>query len=216
MSTKNISSYFKQFTIAKAQDFNFQPGNFSLPQAGQIKNLRHNKSLLIVGLIVLIFAAFLFGRVLPSGNNGQISAPAAQATQTLNKEFKFPLRDANGKKVSDVSYVIQNANFQDSFIYQGKVAEAVKGRTFLIFNLKITNPYDKSIQINARDYIRVRVNGTSEQLAPEIHNDPVQIDANATKYTRVGLPLNTTDKDIEMLVGEINGPKQTIKLSLSE
>jgi hypothetical protein len=112
--------------------------------------------------------------------------------------------------------MIQNANLQDSFIYQGKMAEAVKGRTFLIFNLKLTNPYDKSIQINARDYIRVRVNGTGEQLAPEIHNDPVQVDANATKYTRVGLPINDTDKDIEMLVGEINGPKQAIKLSLSQ
>jgi hypothetical protein len=214
MNTKNISNYYKKFTIAKNNPFNFQASNVALPKSESLKKITDNKTAVLISVIVLLFAAFMLGRILPGGNGGQISAPKAAATQALNKEFKFPLRDDAGKKVSDISYVIQSANLQDSFIYQGKVAEAVKGRTFLIFNLKITNPYGKSIQINARDYLRVRVNGTNEQLAPEIHNDPVQIDANATKYTRVGLPLNSTDKDIEMLVGEISGPKETIKLSL--
>ena len=94
------------------------------------------------------------------------------------------------------------------------MAKAVKGRTFLIFNLKITNPYSKSIEINSRDYLRVKLNGKSEQLASEIHNDPVEIQANSTKYTRIGLPINDNDKNIVLLVGELLGKKETVNLNL--
>jgi hypothetical protein len=214
MNTKNISSYFRKLNLSGADGFNFQSTNISIPKSTKLQELMRNKAALLIGVIILISAAFLLGRMLPGGDS-RVSAPAPAATQSLNKEFKFPIRDDKGNRVSDVNYLIQSVNLQDSFIYQGKLAEAVKGRTFMIVNLKITNPYSKSIQINARDYIRVRVNGTSEQLAPEIHNDPVQVDAKATKYTRIGLPINDTDKDIELLVGEINGSKTTIKLSLA-
>jgi hypothetical protein len=72
---------------------------------------------------------------------------------------------------------------------------------------------DKGIEINSRDYVRLIVDGnTKEMLAPEIHNDPVEAQAISTKYTRVGFPINTSDKNLVLQVGEINGPKQTIKL----
>ena len=80
--------------------------------------------------------------------------------------------------------------------------------------MKITNNYDKSVQIPTRDYIRLMVNGSDEKLAPDIHNDPVEIQAISTKYTRVGFPINETDKDLILQVGEIAGKKQTVKLNL--
>lgn len=179
--------------------------------------------LYIGGFLVLLIVAFFIGRQFsPSSSLGAITngdgreeAPTPVATQGINKEFKFPLVDEEGKELAKITYFLESANLQDSFIYQGSKATAVKGRTFLIFDLKITNPFDKTIEVNARDYIRIKMNGTDEQLAPEIHNDPVEIQANSTKYTRIGLPINETDKDIILLVGELNGEKQTIKLNLS-
>jgi hypothetical protein len=107
-----------------------------------------------------------------------------------------------------------DAELRDEIIVKGKQATAIKGRTFLIVNLKITNDFDKTITINTRDYVRLTVNKNSEKLAPDIHNDPVEIQADSTKYTRVGFPIDDTDKDLTLTVGEINGPKQTIKLNL--
>ena len=165
---------------------------------------------------------FLAGRffapnaTLGASSDARTTAPTPKATQTLNKAYEFPLTNDAGKEVSKIKYTLQTANLQDSFIYQGKLATAVKGRTFLIFDLKITNPYTKTIQINSKDYIRVKLNGSNELLAPEIHNDPVQIQADSTKYTRIGLPINDTDKDITILVGEVNGKKEVIKLNLEK
>lgn len=171
----------------------------------------------VAGFIILLVVTFFLGRTFaPKSSTNRISAPAPVATQMLNKSFEFPLKDDEGKTVSSITYFIENANLQDSFIYQGKLANAVKGRTFLIFNLKITNPYTKTIEVNAKDYIRVKVNGSNEQLAPEIHNDPVKIQAKSTKYTRIGLPINESDKNIVILVGELTESKQTINLSLKK
>jgi hypothetical protein len=51
-------------------------------------------------------------------------------------------------------------------------------------------------------------------LAPEIHNDPVEVQALSTKYTRLAFPIDDTYKDLTLYVGEINGHKDAIKLNL--
>mgnify|MGYP001562215832 CR=1 FL=1 len=218
MSNINLNNLYRSFTIARnktSDAFSNISTNVSSPQVRY--NIKAYKNVLIpAALIALLLFAFALGKILSSNNDSgkRISAPAPVATQMLNKSFEFPLKDDKGKTVSNITYLMESANLQDSFIYQGKLANAVKGRTFLIFNLKITNPYTKTIEVNAKDYVRVKVNGSSEQLAPEIHNDPVQIQANSTKYTRIGLPINESDKNIIILIGELTGKKQSINLSL--
>lgn len=225
MNTKNINNFYRKFTIARNRTTsafsnlpNISTPKFSRPYINIPRNIRRNHIVYAV-VAILIVISFWAGRQLgPNANIGlsdnRTEAPKAIATQNLNKEFKFSLKDDKGKEVAKISYLVQTANLQDAFIYQGKLAKAVRGRTFLIFDLKITNPYTKTVEINAKDYIRVKVNNSSEQLAPEIHNDPVQIQANSTKYTRIGLPINDADKSLVILIGELQGNKQTVKLDL--
>lgn len=198
----------------------FSKPNFS-NLSTKFKNMNRTH-LYIGGFLIAIVLVFLAGRyfapvsTLGAPSTGQVNAPTPIATQQLNKTFEFPLLDENGKEVSKISYTLQNANLQNAFIYQGKLATAVKGRVFLIFDLKIKNPYTKTIEINAKDYIRIKLNNSDELLAPEIHNDPVQIQANSTKYTRIGLPINDTDKNITLFIGELQGKKETVKLNLEK
>ena len=227
MSTEDFKSKTQDYSARFASSSKmpkFSRPNINLENfTGRLKGIK--KSYLVIAIIfVLLVGSFFVGRqmspastlgAISSGGDSREEAPTPVATQGINKEFKFPLLDEKGDELAKITYYLESANLQDSFIYQGSKATAVKGRTFLIFNLKITNPYDKNIEVNARDYIRVKMNGSEEQLAPEIHNDPVEIQANSTKYTRIGLPINETDKDIILLVGELNGKKQTIKLNLS-
>ena len=213
MNAQNIQQKIKKFISQgkiKLSTLSANPNFLS-----RRERLPKNLNLVIIAGIFLLVAFFLGARISSGNSSGRISAPKALKTENINKTFEFPILDANGKKVSDISYVLQSAELQDSFIYQGKVATAVNGREFLLFNLKITNPYTKTISITTRDYIRVKMNGSNEQLAPEIHNDPVEIDAESTKYTRIGLPINTSDKDLIVSVGEIKGKKTEIKLNLS-
>lgn len=171
----------------------------------------------IIGIIIILgialWAKNIVAKTSPSSTDTSVQKPIA--SQTLNKTFAFPIKDSNDKEVTKIKYSIDSAELRKQIIVKGQRADAVNGKVFLIINVKITNDYDKAIQTNVRDFIRLSVNGnTKEWLAPEIHNDPVDIRPISTKYTRIGFAINETDKKLALRVGEINGTKQTIDLNL--
>lgn len=151
--------------------------------------------------------------VLPASDK-RASVEKPKAEQAINKEFQFPLKNQLGKEVSKLKYEVQTAELRDEIVIKGAKATAVKGRTFLIISLKVTNSYDKSIQLNARDYLRLIVDNSPEKLAPDIHNDPVEVQAISTKYTRVGFPIDDKDQKLVLQVGEVSGKKELIELTL--
>lgn len=171
-------------------------------------------ALIVLALLVFAIRSASTPSTVIGDEDQRVQIKDAKATQKVTKNFAFPLKDDKGKEVSRLQYSLLDAELRDEIIVKGKRATSVQGRTFLILNIKITNSFDRTIQINTRDYVRLNVNGSSEKLAPEIHNDPVEIQADSTKYTRVGFPINDSDKDLTLTIGEINGKKETIKLNL--
>lgn len=173
------------------------------------------KILILALLVILSFVVGTrFTQSSPAAIDKRFDAPRVKAKQTLNKEFLFSLKNDKGEKVDEFKYVIESAELQDEILVKGQRATAVKGRTFLILNLKVVNSLNKAIIINSRDYARLNTNGKKELLAPDIHNDPVTIQAISTKYTRLAFPINDTDKNLKLQVGEINEKKETIDLNL--
>jgi hypothetical protein len=175
-------------------------------------------------LIVVLFLTVLIGFFAVRGFVGSSSSSSAlasdkrvnvekpKADKVINKVILFPVKDQDGREVTKVRYEILTAELRDEIVVKGQKATAVKGRTFLVFNIKITNDYDKPMQINAKDYIRLIINNSKEKLAPEIHNDPVEVQAISTKYTRVGFAINDNVKNLVLQVGEIGEKKEDIKL----
>lgn len=174
-----------------------------------------------IALVVLLFVLFLIrsGRKnsatsLGTSNLSTALNPAI-ASKDIKREFTFPLRNSKGEEISSLKFNLETAEIRNEILVKGQRAKAVNGREFLIINLKITNQYSSSIQLNSKDYVRLAVNGNEgEWLAPDIHNDPVEVQADSTKYTRIGFPVNSTDKDFILRIGEINGNKETIKLEI--
>jgi hypothetical protein len=185
----------------------------------RLPNVNFKKIFFIILLILaggaITAGAFLFIKRPVASTDTRVAVEKAKASQTINKEFSFPLKDDKGTVITSIKYTVQSAELHDEIIVQGQRASSVKGRTFLIISLKITNDFNKGVDIQSKDYIRLIVNGnTSEPLAPDIHNDPVSVQAISTKYTRVGFPINDTDKNMSLRIGELNGDKQTIALNL--
>lgn len=185
------------------------------------KILSRVKYLIILGAILVLLLLSI--RFLNSfgASNAQVQGTQAvksdlippKAVKEVNKEFTFPIKDNKGKEVSSIKYLIENAQLQDEIIIKGQKATAVKGRTFLIFNLKITNGHNLAVQINTRDYLRLSTEGSNELLAPDIHNDPVEIQAISTKITRIGFPVDEISKNFKLQIGEIDGTKETFDLN---
>lgn len=185
-------------------------------------NVLKNRSAVIVLLIVVFVLGIFLGIAYESKKlkkqfaNSQVLAPTAYARQLLNKTYNFPIKDTSGKEIARLKYIIQNAELMNQILVNGQPYNAVIGKTFLILNLKLVNNSNQAIQIPTRDYVRLSTNKGQDWLAADIHNDPVQIQAISTKFTRIGFPVNFNTQNLWLQVGEVAGKKDLIKLKLKQ
>lgn len=193
----------------------------------RLSNIRINKrnfkkyilpavAILVVGYLALTYFNDTSANTLATSNTGErIKIADAVATTQITRPFSFPIKDNEGNEVSQFTVNVLNAELRDEIIVQGKRATSVEGRTFLVVNLEIKNDYDRSIQINTRDYFRLTMNGNEDnKFAPDVHNDPVDVQAISTKPTRIAFPVNDTDNSFVLHVGEISGTKERVELNL--
>ncbi len=170
-----------------------------------------------IAVLLVIVVLFLGSKLLTRQGDTQGASTGIafeKKSQNVNREFTFPIK-SNDVEVSKIKFSIEKAETLDEIVVKGQKAKAVAGRMFLIINIKIVNDYNKSIEINTKDYLRLIVNkNEGEFLAPDIHNDPVEVQAISTKYSRVGFPVNTSDNDFTLQIGEIKGDKQKVELKL--
>jgi len=225
---ETLQIFFDQITETVNQTKN----NTSEKMRNVMGNMRFNsrktknifkRSLKLVVPMIFIIVIVLVIRIVwinamatkQASANSQLTLQTPTATESINKTYSFTLKDSDGKDAGSFSYTIQSADIQKQIIVQGKPVNAVTGREFLIINLKLSNALNKGIQINTRDYIRLSTNNDlNDWLAPEIHNDPVEVQAISTQFTRVGFPIYTTDKHLLLQIGEINGKKTRIPLTI--
>lgn len=201
--------------IGKFNRLNFRRRNYYTG----FSNNQLNTKRIVPYAILVIFALTSVGIVIyllrNTNSSSDINIADAKAVFTVNKEFSTPLFDNKGKEVFKIRYTIETVEKRDEIIAKGQRARSVKGRTFLIVNIKIVNDYNQSVTIQSRDYIRISLNNDKNQwLAPDIHNDPIEIQAISTKFTRVGIAINDSDSNIVIRVGEINGPKEDIEINI--
>lgn len=169
----------------------------------------------LVIVVILVIAGVQALKDTGKSNATVLSSKSSQdvvlKSQKIDKKFSFPLTDESGKEIGNFSYDIESVELRNEIIVKGQRASAAPERVFFIVNLQLKNTLKQGLQINSRDYIRLSVNGDKDNLlAPEIHNDPVEVQAISTKYTRLGFAINETDKNLILIVGEIDGDKQEI------
>lgn len=191
---------------------------FSTQRRFRLQWLRNKKVVLLAIALFILFGWLMLRKNTTANPTSQSSTEStnigpAKKSLAINRDFYFPIKDSDNNDVSHIKYTIESVELRDTIVVQGKTATAIKGRTFLVLKLKVTNSLDTDIQINTRDYIRLMVNGNNgEQFAPDIHNDPVTVQAISTKQTRLGFPVNDSDIDLVLQIGEIKGNKESLPL----
>ncbi len=167
-----------------------------------------------VPAVIALVLVFSLIRLFTRPSRGEIIATATIGKVDVNREFFFPLQDNTGAITSSsLKYTVISAELTPKIVIQGKQASAIKGRIFLILNLKIENPTNNALKIKTRDFVRLMPEGTQDRLAPDTHNDPTDLQPIATKFTRVGFVIDDSVKNFKLYVGEINGEKQEIDLN---
>ena len=172
---------------------------------------------IVGGAVAVGVRSIITQKISPKVNEGaQLGEQSGEsATVSVDREFSFKVYDKDKKLADSIKYTINTAQLSKQIIIKGQKATAVKGRTFLIINLKLVNESQKSLYLNTRNYLRVQPVGTADKLAPEIHNDTVEVQPLSTKLTRIGLPVDDSQKEFKLLVGEIEGKKDEISLKFT-
>lgn len=169
--------------------------------------------LIVLGILVLVGRKFLLSN---NKSDQRIELKGALATSILNKTIQIPVLDSKGATVTNVAYTIESAELRDEIIVQSRRMVAIQGRLFLILNIKLVNEYNKELEIKAGDYVRLSLNNNEKELlAPDIHNDPVRVQAISTKYTRVGFPIYDKSTNTVLYIGAITGQKEKVPLALT-
>jgi len=193
------------------RSFNFSKFTQWRPSKKFVKSVIYG----VVFVVLVVVARNVLGTSATSTSDQRVEIEGPKAQTEINKEFSFPLTDENGDVVSEYKYVIESAELRNEILVQGVPAHAINDRTFLIINLKLVNEYNQAIEVNASDFVRLSINGNdNELLAPDIHSDPVRVQAISTKSTRIGFPISDFDTNLLLQVGEINGDKEIVEINL--
>lgn len=179
--------------------------------------INHKINLLII--LALTLLSFWAGRLSAQKNQSlpdqitakEIQTPLSLAQAEVNQEIDINFT-INNEPVN-LKYQIQQAELQNEIIVKGQKAIAASGKSFLILNLKITNDTNQGLQIHTRDFIRL-ARDENEWVAPDMHNDPVEVQALSTKYTKLGFTVNASEREFRLRAGEINGEKKTFEIKL--
>lgn len=187
--------------------------------AQKMQIFKNPKFVIFIAVIIvlgLLFTNISSSKSQNSASETKMSVSDVRSTQDLYKDFEYPIKNAKGVEIGKTKFSFTTAEFRDQLIIKGKKTSSTKGRTFLVLNIKISNSMDNSIQVNSRDYVRLSVNGNeAEWLAPDVHNDPVEIQAISTKQTRLAFLVNESDTKFVLQIGEIKGTKEKVELTIS-
>jgi hypothetical protein len=168
---------------------------------------------LLGGGLVAAFLFFLVQRAVVGRQKGALKAAKPSISlpkKEINRELSIELK---GREKIKINYLIESAELTGEIFVRGEKVKASSEKAFLLFNLKIVNSGKQGIQINSRDFVRLSSVKSEEWLAPEIHNDPVEVQAISTKFTRIGFPVSRLEKQFKVRLGEINGQKAEFGLS---
>ena len=173
-----------------------------------------NKSVRLVGVMIGVVLVLILGKRLVTGGNNASSQSTAVTSDrqiALDNSIEIPISTTSDESIT---YRLDNAEITGDIVLKGQKARAVSGKIFLLLNLKLTNPSEKRVSISTRDYLRLSVAGTEDKLAPSIHNDPVEVQPISDQFTRVGFSVPADASEFTLYMGEIDGDKTEIPLSL--
>ena len=131
----------------------------------------------------------------------------------IGKSFTVAIKDSQGNNVGNIDFTLADYEVTDEITVNGRKATAVTGRKFLIITVKIISSLDKIIEIDTRDYVKLSVNNSDNWVSPDIHNDPTEVQPVSTKFTRLGFPINESDSNFSLQIGEPDGKKEILNLN---
>lgn len=181
----------------------------------RITEIISQKRKLVAGILVVLLAFFLLNKPNSSKNAVGNTAPLKSVSVKVEKSFDFPALNNQGKQTNNkIKFTIASVEKTNQVLVNDKTFTAKNNKLFLIVNLELKNDSTQTLNILPGDLIRLIYRSDEEnKFAPDLHNNLVPIAAISTKFDRVGFVIPDNIKEFKILVGELEGRKESIEIS---
>lgn len=164
----------------------------------------------IIYIVIGLLAAFGFYTIFFSNKN--------EATEVkilpLKQSFIANAKTQDGKSTNGNLKIDVTGSYKaEDILIQGSRVIARNGKTFLVVNMEISNPYNQALYTHPVDSFRL-IDGSGKKFAPTAHQGNVEIRPQSTKTSNVGFIVPKDQKKFKVEVGELNSEKVILEFSL--
>ena len=198
----------------------FKNFNFSPEQFKKFSSLTKKRNLIIFAIFIGIFiVGLVIYKSLTSGSTPLVKGTtqtnfSPQSQTTINRRFDIPIKTAKGDSTPDkLGITLTTVDKAQRILIQGKPATARDTKTFLVINMEIENSTRNQLTVRPVDFVRL-IDNENRSFAPDVHNKEVVVEPVSIKKTRVGYVVNNDIKNFKFLIGEINGSKETVEITI--
>ncbi|MCJ7740273.1 hypothetical protein MUP32_03065 [Candidatus Microgenomates bacterium] len=181
----------------------------------KVKEFLKTRKKLAIGLlvIILIIAAVGYNQNRRATTN---VIKSKSIVSEVDKSFDFAALNNQGKAAfnNKIKLKIASAEKTSQVLVKDQVYTAKNNKLFLIVNLELKNDATVAYNILPGDLVRLSYNGDEDnKYAPDLHNNLVNVAAISTKTDRIGFVIPDDAKDYKLIVGELEGKKETIQVN---
>jgi len=135
------------------------------------------------------------------------------ATAEIGKEYEVKSLKANGDE-DTLTMRLVSAELRKEVIIKGQPATAKNDKAFAVFNLEVDNEDAESEYLKPVNLFRL-VGEDGKKYAADIHSDVIEVQPISTKVTRIGFVVKESDRQLQLLVGELEGDKDTVDVQFN-
>ncbi len=176
-------------------------------------NLKKATVLLIAFLLVIFGGSKILSKIRNPRAGNQTSKNRLSQKITLNKSFNFTALDSTEDNVQKIEMTLTTSEITNEVLVQDKTFRSKDNKVFLIVNLELKNDNERPLNLFPGDLVRLTIDNQDKKLAPDLHNNVVLVRPISTKIDRIGFVINQDAKNLKLLVGEVDGKKETIVLA---
>jgi hypothetical protein len=180
------------------------------------RKVMSTRTILLTGLILLVLMMALQAVRHKALSSSNPSNTVSTLTEQLNldRHYILPALDPTTNTfLGEMDMTVVNVSKMSEIWVKGAPVQAGAGKAFLVINLELQNQNTANLGFFARDYIRLIVD--TKPYAPDFFNQGVVVAPVSVKTDRVSFVIEESLREINLRIGDLQTPIETVSVSFS-
>jgi len=130
---------------------------------------------------------------------------------TLEKKFSFPAQNNQGRK-NEIAFILNGAEKTNQIYFRNRPLRAGEEQSFLVLTLQLQNETPERLYFYSADFVRL-IDKEERKFEADFKSPRFEIAPFSTKKDKLVFLVPKNQNEFKIQVGELEGTKETIRLS---